>query len=400
MIAVMYEYITCIAVWCLILNTYIVFTANRVNTMVEGRKKGLQNVIYLLSMLLLIMDLHTFLFTGHDNRWAYWIMRIAVYTMYLLKYLYITAFTLLLMRVSKEFGRTKKVLLAISCLIGLTGMICLSTPGIREQFCYFDGNNNLNYGRIYGIIRFLFVLDILVLLIALLLERRHYRKKSFYLYLGYGLNILFMGVLDYLMDARYLQNMVIFFSTMIIFIDNMTNVSEDWITTKRELLVAEYEASHDLMTGMWNKTSGLERIKQCLKNMAEDDAAVMGFVDIDNFKKVNDTYGHENGDFWIREVAALLQEICDPEDIVCRYGGDEYIIFLKDIRNTDELTVRMENFRKSLHEKAVQKEHEVHCSLGLYMVEGAGKTLAECVIMADGLLYQAKKNGKDTYVIG
>ena len=368
--------------------------------MEKRRKKGLQNVIYLLSMIILIMDLHTFLFTGRDNRWAYWIMRIAVYTTYLLKYLYITAFTMLLMQAGKEFGRTKKVLLAISCLIGLTGMICLSIPGIREQFYYLDGNNNLNYGRIYCIIRFLFVLDILVLLIALLLERRRYRKNSFYLYLGYGINLLFMGALDYLIDAWYLQNMVIFFSTMIIFIDNMTNISENWIETKRELLVAEYKASHDIMTGVWNKTSGLERIKQYLKNMAEDDAAVMGFVDIDNFKMVNDTYGHETGDFWICEVAALLQAVCDPEDIVCRYGGDEYIVFLKDIRNTDELTVRMENFRKSLHEKAAQKEHEIHCSMGLYMVEGAGKTLAECVIMADSLLYQAKKNGKDTYVIG
>ena len=66
----------------------------------------------------------------------------------------------------------------------------------------------------------------------------------------------------------------------------------------------------------------------------------------------------------------------------------------------DELIERVESFRKKIHDKAVEREQDVHCSMGLYQVKGAGKELAECVIIvADGLLYQAKKNGKDAYVI-
>lgn len=64
------------------------------------------------------------------------------------------------------------------------------------------------------------------------------------------------------------------------------------------------------MTGLWNKTSGVVRLRNCLENMSESDMAVLGFMDIDNFKSVNDTYGHETGVFWIREVATALQEMC------------------------------------------------------------------------------------------
>ena len=204
---------------------------------------------------------------------------------------------------------------------------------------------------------------------------------------------------DYVIDTWYLQNLAIFFSSMIISVDHMIQVSDQWLNAKKELLISEYRASHDIMTGLWNKTSGVDQIRNCLENMSEGDMAVLGFMDIDNFKSVNDTYGHETGDFWIREVASALQEMCGPSDIACRYGGDEYILFLQNIGDRDELTARIEGFRKKIHDKAEEKGQDVHCSIGLYRVKGAGRKLAECIIIADGLLYQAKKNGKDTYVI-
>ena len=169
---------------------------------------------------------------------------------------------------------------------------------------------------------------------------------------------------------------------------------------KKELLFSEYRASHDIMTGLWNKTSGRDKVRNCLENMSESDVAALGFVDIDNFKSVNDTYGHEIGDFWICEIAAALQKICDSSDIACRYGGDEYILFLKNVRDRDELTACIEGFRKKVVDKAAEREQDVHCSIGLYQVKGAGNKLAECIIIADSLLYQAKDKGKDTYIIG
>jgi len=169
------------------------------------------------------------------------------------------------------------------------------------------------YGFQYRIITL--VIDILVLLTAMLMEKKQYSRKTFNIYMGYVFLLTATALLDYFMDTWYLQNIVIFFSSMIISIDHMTQVSDQWMDTKKELLLSEYRASHDIMTRLWNKNSGMDQVRNCLENMSENDVAALGFVDIDNFKSVNDTYGHEIGDFWICEIATALQEMCDSSDI-------------------------------------------------------------------------------------
>ena len=394
------QYICFIALWCLIINTYIVFSSSNVKALEQREKKVMEKIIYFITTALVLSDLDTYIFAGRDAKWVYWNLEIVNYTMYLLKYLYLTVFTIFIMKESRRFFKVKKILLAASILCGSIGMICISLPDFRKEFYYFSSDNYFYYNRLYGIIRGLLVLDILVLLIALLLEKKQYSKKTFYLYLVYVFLLVATAFLDYLIDTWYLQNLVIFFSSMIISIDHMTQVSDQWLDTKKELLLSEYRGSHDMMTGLWNKTSGMDQVRNCLENMSESDVGALGFVDIDNFKSVNDTYGHEIGDFWIREIATALQEVCDASDIACRYGGDEFILFLQNTGNLDELTERVESFRKKVHNKAVEREQDVHCSIGIYQVKGAGKKLNECVIRADGLLYQAKENGRDTYVIG
>jgi diguanylate cyclase (GGDEF)-like protein len=397
---IMNQYICFVALWCLVINTFIVFSSSNVKALEQRDKKKMEKIIYCITAVMMLSDLDTYMFAGMNAKWVYWNLEIVNYSMYLLKYLYLTVFTLFIMKESGRFVKVKKILLAFSILCGTIGIICISLPDIRKEFYYIGSDNYFYYNRLYGIIRVLIILDVLVLLIALLLEKKQYSKKTFHLYLGYVFLLAATAFFDYVIDTWYLQNLAIFFSSMIISIDHMTQVSDQWLDTKKELLFSEYRASHDIMTGLWNKTSGMDQVRNCLENMLENDAAVLGFVDIDNFKSVNDTYGHGTGDFWIREIAAALQEMCGSSDIACRYGGDEYILFLQNIGNLDDLTERIEGFRKKVHDKAAEREQDVHCSIGLYQVKGAGKKLAECVIIADGLLYQAKKNGKDTYVIG
>ena len=396
---IMNQYICFVALWCLIMNTYIVFSSSNVKALEQREKKMMEKIIYFITAAMVLGDLDTYMFAGMNAKWVYLNLEIVNYSMYLLKYLYLTVFTLFIMKESGRFIKIKKALLAVSILCGIIGMVCISLPDIREEFYYFSSDNYFYYGRLYGIIRVLMILDILVLLAALLLERKRYSKKTFHLYLGYVFLLTATAFFDYVIYAWYLQNLAIFFSSMIISVDHMMQVSDQWLNAKRELLISEYRASHDTMPALWNKTSGVDQIRNCLENMSEGDMAALGFLDIDNFKSVNDTYGHETGDFWIREVAVSLQEMCGPSDIACRYGGDEYILFLQNIKDRDELTARIEGFRKKIHDKAEEKGQDVHCSIGLYQVKGAGRKLAECIIIADGLLYQAKKNGKDTYVI-
>lgn len=397
---IMNQYLLFITVWCLALNTYIVFSSGYVKALEKKEQRRMEKIIYFIIVAMMFCDLDSYMFISNNTKWAYWNLNIVRYALYWLKFLYLTAFTIFITKEGRRFVRAKKVLLMVSVLIGIIGMGCTILPGIMEKAGYFECGNYSSYIGIYDTIRALVILDILVLLTVLLLGKDQYRKKTLCLYLGYVFILAFTAILDYVIDTWYMQNVAIFFSSMIIFIDNMTQVSDQWLDVKKELLISEYKASHDIMTGLWNKTSGLDRIREYLKEMSENDMAVLGFIDIDNFKAVNDTYGHETGDLWIRDIASVLHEMCRTEDVVCRYGGDEFIIFLRNIRNIDELTARVNEFQKKVHDKAAEREQDVHCSIGLYQVKGGGRKLAECIIKADGLLYQAKENGKDTYVIG
>ena len=397
---IMNQYICFVALWCLVINTFIVFSSSNVKALEQRDKKKMEKIIYFITAVMMLGDLDTYMFAGMNAKWVYWNLEIVNYSMYLLKYLYLTVFTLFIMKESGRFVKVKKILLAFSILCGTIGIICISLPDIRKEFYYIGSDNYFYYNRLYGIIRVLIILDVLVLLTALLLEKKQYSKKTFHLYLGYVFLLAATAFFDYVIDTWYLQNLAIFFSSMIISIDHMTQVSDQWLDTKKELLFSEYRASHDIMTGLWNKTSGMDQVRNCLENMLENDVAVLGFVDIDNFKSVNDTYGHGTGDFWIREIAAALQEMCGSSDIACRFGGDEYILFLQNIGNLDDLTERIEGFRKKVHDKAAERKQEVHCSIGFCQIKGGGRDLSECIAIADKLLYQAKEKGKDTYGIG
>ena len=123
----------------------------------------------------MIGDLDIYMLAGINAEWVYWNLKITNYFLYLSKYLYLTVFTLYIINKGDGVAKVKKLLLAVSVLCGIGGMACISLPDIREEFYYFS--------RLYGIIRALVILDILVLLIALLLEKKQYRKRTFYLYL-------------------------------------------------------------------------------------------------------------------------------------------------------------------------------------------------------------------------
>lgn len=394
------NYLVLIAIWCLILSTYIVLISRKEKSLEVREKRKVQSVIYFISLGLLVFDLLTFRFVGYEDDLSCWIMTISSYALYLLKYMYVTYFTIFLMKKNGKHVLLKKILLGVSILLGLTGMMFISIPEIRESIYYLDEYNYIYYGSNYNLLRANFILDILVMLAVVLLDKKQYGNRVFKLYVGYTINLIITGIMDYYMDAWYLQDMAIFFSTMIIFIDNMMKVSEDWSDTKKDLILSEFRASHDLMTGVWNKTYGLKNIKDYIENMSDDEMAVLGFVDIDDFKAVNDTFGHEVGDFWICEIAKTLEAICASEDIVCRYGGDEFVIFMKNMKDSDELASRIEQFQNIIHKDANERQQDVHCSMGLYQIIGSGHSLDECIKKADEFVYEAKEKGKNTYIIG
>ena len=121
-------------------------------------------------------------------------------------------------------------------------------------------------------------------------------------------------------------------------------------------------------------------------------------IDIDFFKKFNDTYGHQAGDAVLKNVAATLKKSVRNTDIVCRYGGEEMTIILRDISHEDALKMA-QKVCNTIAEKKFQLTPELQChvtiSLGVATYPENGSTPTELIEYADQQLYKAKENGRN-----
>ncbi|MBC5828127.1 MAG: diguanylate cyclase [Candidatus Eremiobacteraeota bacterium] len=120
-------------------------------------------------------------------------------------------------------------------------------------------------------------------------------------------------------------------------------------------------------------------------------------LDLDNFKLVNDSYGHPVGDEALKKLTAVLQATCRASDVIARYGGDEFMVILPDT-DQDHGLVIAERIESELAARELRFEHgsaiPLHCSIGLASFPADGRTSAELIAKADSALYQSKRQGR------
>lgn len=159
----------------------------------------------------------------------------------------------------------------------------------------------------------------------------------------------------------------------------------------------------------------MEHMRKYFDRMDSHDEAMLMFVDIDDFKTINDTYGHTVGDFWIREVASQLRHIYRQDDIICRYGGDEFIALIRNTASEQVLETTLGMFFQQLARTSEQHGQDVHCSVGVCRIAAAdGASLGtgradgdaigsvdfdQCVAQADLALYETKRFNKGTFTV-
>ena len=158
---------------------------------------------------------------------------------------------------------------------------------------------------------------------------------------------------------------------------------------------------YDMLTQVFNRSgffysanAVVERIK------GQHRRAFMIFLDIDGLKSVNDGLGHEVGDAFIREMADVIKASVPKDCLVMRYGGDEFVVFLKDIPNTTLLQKTRQLSESVQQVKFWENDYRMTCSIGAcFLPENtAGYSFDQLFENADWALYQAKQNGRNQYV--
>lgn len=162
-------------------------------------------------------------------------------------------------------------------------------------------------------------------------------------------------------------------------------------------------ASHDVLTGLPNSKMLYGRLEQSL-NLAERHGRVLAvlFLDLDNFKQINDEQGHVAADAVLKEVARRLSSCVRRSDLVARLGGDEFVIVLTELRQAQNTAFVAEKLIQTLAAQPVTVEGaevRVTTSLGIAAYPGGGRTPEQLVRNADAAMYQAKQLGRNRYCV-
>jgi diguanylate cyclase (GGDEF)-like protein/PAS domain S-box-containing protein len=166
-----------------------------------------------------------------------------------------------------------------------------------------------------------------------------------------------------------------------------------------------HQAQFDLLTGLANRSVMLDRLKQAIgSGQRYHNRLVVAFMDLDGFKLINDSLGHEVGDELLREVAARLQACVRASDTVARFGGDEFVLLLMDPGGQSALAESQltELVRRVLESVAAPltlagREVQVSCSIGLAAFPQDGDDAEILIKHADTAMYRAKELGRNGF---
>lgn len=175
------------------------------------------------------------------------------------------------------------------------------------------------------------------------------------------------------------------------------DITDQW--DKAQLI--RHMALHDSLTGLPNRVLLMERLSQLMAmTVREPREIALMFLDLDGFKHVNDTWGHDMGDHVLKTVATRLQGLLRPADTVARLGGDEFVVLLDNPANRDNVGQVALRVIREVSEPVVFNGNtaSVGTSIGVALFQKAAEMPAEALLkLADDAMYLSKAAGKNTY---
>lgn len=176
-------------------------------------------------------------------------------------------------------------------------------------------------------------------------------------------------------------------------IRNYVGVFSDITSIKESEERLRYQAHHDTLTELPNRLLLELRLEHALSKAARHHSKLaLLFIDLDKFKQINDTLGHEAGDQVLIEVARRLKVSVRAEDTVARLGGDEFVILMEDIHHPDEAAILSNKLLEILNEDYLLEDglHAISASIGISLYPESGTDASELIHNADTAMYRAK----------
>lgn len=183
-------------------------------------------------------------------------------------------------------------------------------------------------------------------------------------------------------------------------VNKIVRVARDVTQTNRNKREVHQLAYFDALTGLPNRSLLEDRLKQALAQaQRRDQRLAVLYMDLDNFKQINDTFGHHNGDQVLIEAAQRLSESLRESDSIARFGGDEFVVFLPDISDDQEMVSVISKVLRSLSRPFTLRNAlaTVGASIGVAVFPEDGMTPQTLLNHADLAMYAAKKAGKNQF---
>ena len=179
-----------------------------------------------------------------------------------------------------------------------------------------------------------------------------------------------------------------------------TDITKETHEREEHQHILEYQAHHDALTKLPNRLLFHDRLSQGIEKAKRHKTLLaVFFIDLDRFKQINDSLGHDIGDKVLEEVSDRLMEVTRKDDTLARLGGDEFTILMEDLHKAQDASLLAEKILKSLVEPINVKGHLLYISssIGIALYPEDADDAISLLKYADAAMYKAKDEGRDTF---